>query len=232
MKWDSTRLSSKKTALSGGDFCAAHSASSWGIVLGNEYMRSGVWEIIVETTEVDNPSLFLGVAAPEYWSEVEAAAADEEAEDALPRDSKHCICMHGDGRCFIKGIEKDWGMQRLASGSTLVIILDFEAAQVTFRLSRAVRGRTKETVAEIPGLGSFQSASLVACFGGRDQQLTVASCRRLEGGGSDQTKVRDVFADAEAEKGKIEAVAFDAPSKSMTYEEQLRAVAVTTEGSN
>ena len=66
----------------------------------------------------------------------------------------------------------------------------------------------------------------------RDQQLTVASCRRLEGGGSDQTKVRDVFADAEAEKGKIEAVAFDAPSKSMTYEEQLRAVAVTTEGSN
>ena len=34
MKWDSTKLSSKKTALSGGDF-RRHSASSWGIVLGN-----------------------------------------------------------------------------------------------------------------------------------------------------------------------------------------------------
>ena len=131
--------------------------------------------------------------------------------------------MHGDGRCFIKGKEKDWGLMRLASESRLVIVLDFASSVLTFRLARVIRGKAKETVAEIPGL--FPQAALILCMGGRGQKLVLASVERLEMEG-EQRKARDVFADAEAAG---ERVAFSAPQQAATYDEQLKTVATTTE---
>jgi hypothetical protein len=82
--------------------------------MGDKFMSEGVMEVEINCDCVDNPSLFIGVAAPGFWEDQVAAAADE--DELLPRDSTKVICMHGDGRCFIRGQEKDWGLMRLATG--------------------------------------------------------------------------------------------------------------------
>ena len=122
-------------------------------------------------------------------------------------------------------------MDAASGASTLVIVLDFEQGQVSFRVSRLVRGRVKETVADIPGL--FPSATIVACFGGRDQKLVLESCSRgrTEGGDAGGARrVRDVFADAMG-AAKVAPVAFSAPSVSGTYDEQVREIASSMESS-
>ena len=63
---------------------------------------------------------------------------------------------------------------RVKTGEHVRLTLDFERGLVSFELNRLVRGKNKQTIAEIPGL--FASATVVACFGGRDQQLSIASC--------------------------------------------------------
>jgi hypothetical protein len=236
MRWDADRLSSKDVTLGENGCSASNAKGSWHLVLGDEYLSSGIVEVEIATENVDNLSLFIGVASPAYWDEWKAALKEGE-EELAPRDSKNCICMHGDGRCFIRGMEKDWGLMRLATGSTLSLILDFERGVVTFRNSRVVRGKAKETEAEIAGL--FPSATLVACFGGRDQVLTIASCAPRKGGtaegdeaggASGRRRVKDVFADA-LSGDRIAPIAFTAPSVVGTYEEQIRDVAATMESS-
>jgi len=99
------------------------------------------------------------------------------------------------------------------------------------QLSRTVRGRHKETLAEIPGL--FPSATVIACFGGRDQQLTISSCSApsaIDGADAAQKKVRDIFTEAMGQE-RIAPVPFVAPSVAGTYDEQIRAVAATMESS-
>jgi len=73
------------------------------------------------------------------------------------------------------------------------VILDFERAVVTFKLARTVRGKEKETLAEVPGL--FSEAAVAVCFGGRDQRLSLMRCTRLD---SDETATvaRDPFTEA------------------------------------
>ena len=235
MKW-STKECATELILSASDASASNAKTSWSAVIGDEYLNSGIYDVELFCDNLDNLSCFFGVAAPGYWKEVEAAAEDEEAGDALPRDSKHVICMHGDGRCFIKGKEKDWGLMRVASGEPVFITLDFDLGIVSFKLSRTVRGKVKETIAEIPGL--FPAATIVACFGGRDQQLTIAKCarrRKLDDAGEGSSsaprrKVRDVFAEAIGDK-HIAPVPFTAPSKTQSYEAQIRDMAATMETS-
>ena len=173
MKFDTARCASTLT-LSEDNKTASNAKTTWAAVVGDDYLSSGVYDIEIACDSVDNLSLFFGVAAPGYWDAVQKAAVDDEEGDALPRDSPHCICMHGDGRCFIKGKEKDWGLMRVKTGEHVRLTLDFERGLVSFELNRMVRGKNKQTIAEIPGL--FASATVVACFGGRDQQLSIASC--------------------------------------------------------
>ena len=235
MRFDKARCAPTVT-LSADERSASNGKTVWGPVVGDEYLASGVYEVEIGCDSVDNLSLFFGVCAPGYWEEVAKAAADEEEGDILPRDSPHCICMHGDGRCFIKGKEKDWGLMRVATGEKVKLTLDFNRGQVTFELNRVVRGKAKCTIAEIPGL--FASATVVACFGGRDQQLTIAKCAERKAGASDdgaessapRRKVRDVFNDALSGE-RVAPVAFSAPSKTSSYAEQIRDMAATMETS-
>jgi len=91
------------------------------------------------------------------------APRDPDDEILLPRDSKHAICIHGDGRVFIKGQEKEWGLMRVATGDPVQILCDFERGVVTFRLARTIRGKEKVTIAEVPGLFTG-GVHLFACF--------------------------------------------------------------------
>ena len=243
MRWDASRVSTSHLTLSANDATATHAKSSWTVCLGDEFLSADVDEVEIATECVDNLSLFVGVASPAYWAEVTAAA--EEGEEKLPRNSKNCICMHGDGRCFIKAQEKDWGLMKLVSGGALHMLLDFERGVVQFRLSHTLRGKLKETIAEIPGLPA--SATLVLCCGGRDQQLTITRCEarkarrggaangseeaEVEGRASGRRRVRDVFAEAIGTE-RIEPVAFSAPQQSMSYEQQIIDMAKTLETSN
>lgn len=257
MKWD--KISTKKVVLSEENSCATSNSSAWTSVLASEQLSGGIFEVVIDTVCVDNPSLFIGVATSKYWDAVEASAAED--EEMLPRDSPECICMHGDGRCFIKTQEKDWGLMKLASDASLVIVLDFPQGIVSFKLARTVRGKVKETVAEIPGL--FDSATIVACFGGRDQQCVAAACvilepqlsataraaqhirvriahgrlvlssceRRAADDASDThvKKARDNFEGLGEEK--LERLQLEGNTVGGTYAEQLAAVAAMSEGS-
>lgn len=221
MKWDGEAVGAN-IALGGAT--ATHSTSEWNSVLGDVFLSRGCYDVEIATDDVDNISCFVGVVSRQFWDEVRAA---EPGEEVLPRDSAHAICMHGDGRVFIKGQEKDWGLMRVASGSPITITLDFERGQVAFRLARTVRGKAKETVAEIPGL--FAEATLVASFGGRGQQLTIARCERrgADDDGADPPKrVRDIFTDVGE---RVAPVPFSAPGAAGTYEEQVRDIAATME---
>ena len=140
MRWDASKVSTKKVILSEQDTCATNTSSAWTSIQADEFLSEGVHEVVINAMDVDNPSLFVGIAAPEYWDQVAAAMA--QGEEALPRDSPHCICMHGDGRCFIKSQEKDWGLMRLASDASLVLVLDFVQAQVSFKVRSFFRFRT------------------------------------------------------------------------------------------
>ena len=235
MRWDAARCATTVT-LSQHDATASSSKSAWACLIGDEYLSSGTHEITLQCDNVDNISLFFGVASPSYWDEVQAAAADEEEGEALPRDSKSVICMHGDGRCFIKGKEKDQGMMRVATGDPISIVLDFERGVVVFKLTRVTKsGRAKETIAEIPGL--FASATAVVAFGGRDQQITLAECIERkpdahagEAGSGSRKKVRDVFA-AALDGERIAPVPFASSKPSTSYDEQIRDMAATMETS-
>ena len=244
MKWDASRTQGNIT-LSANGRTASNSKSSWSMTCGDSFLNEGVVEVEIDTENADNLSMFVGVCSPAYWGEVTAAQAADEGEEALPRDSKHAICMHGDGRCFIKGQEKDWGLMKLVTGGTLHMLLDFERGVVTFRLSHTVRGKLKETAAEIPGL--FASATLVLCCGGRDQEVSISRCaprRRVRGDGGDgdgdeeasagpssRRRVRDVFADALGSE-RVAPVPFSAPQSAMSYEQQIIDMARSTETSN
>jgi len=205
---------------------ATHATSNWSSVGADRWLSDGVHEVEVMCDSVDNVSLFIGVVERQFWEDVKSA---EEGEDVLPRDSKHSICMHGDGRVFIRGAEKDGGLMRVASGEPIWITVDFERGVVSFKLARQLRGKPRETLAEIPGLRG--AVTLIACFGGRDQSLTIASCDRVTQGAGDEPakRARDIFADTE--KDRIAPIAFQAPAKVGTYEEQIRDVAATMESS-
>ena len=72
--------------------------------------------------------------------------------------------MHGDGRVFIRTLEKDWGLMRMESGSSVRFILDFHSKSLKIVLARTIRGKAKETIAEVPGL-----------FGGRRSRSALAA---------------------------------------------------------
>ena len=105
MRWDAKRVSDPNLTLAEDGLAASNAKGSWHVVVGDEFLSEGVYDVEI-STECDNLSLYVGVCAPGYWEECENAKAEGE-EPPPPRDSKHCICMHGDGRCFIRGMEKD-----------------------------------------------------------------------------------------------------------------------------
>ena len=231
--WDPAHLGANVT-LSADNRTATHATSQWNSVIGAQWLRGGLFEIKVATDNVDNSSFYIGVCEHGYWETY--AAGIEEGEDVLPRDSQHVICMHGDGRMFIKGLEKHWGMMRLSSGEPLVISLDFVSGVATFKQVRTVSGKRKEAVAEVAGL--FGEATVVACFGGREQQLRIEATA-IEDDGLPREKVRDTFATATASRGswsKVrddvfagtefqEPVPFSSSKKIPTYAEQVRDIA-------
>ncbi len=223
LTWDPGSVGANITLGGDDNRTATHATSQWNSVVGAQWLRDGLFELLVATDNVDNSSFFVGVCERGYWEAYVAAA--EEGEEALPRDSKHAICMHGDGRLFIKGVEKDWGLMRLNSGEPLAIALDFVSGVVTFKQVRTVRGKQKEAVAEVAGL--FGEATLVACFGGREQQLTIERATAVEDDGLPREKARDVFAGIE----HVAPVSFTAPQQTQTYEEQVREVASAMENS-
>jgi len=189
-RWDSSRCDGGIT-LTEEAATAAHGSTRWDTVLGHRWFNDGVHELEIRTDCVDNLSLFVGVVRVAHWD-----AAQQQHEPM--RDSQHAICMHGDGRLFIKGQEKEWGLMRLRSGGQLTIKLDFCAGVVTFTQTCVVRGKTKESVAEVPGL--FCEAAVAVCFGGREQQLTLGSCVCLESGGEvAEGRVRDPYSEAMGE---------------------------------
>mmetsp|Transcript_16913 Transcript_16913/g.28802 ORF Transcript_16913/g.28802 Transcript_16913/m.28802 type:complete len:230 (+) Transcript_16913:120-809(+) len=189
--WDPSHCG-ENIALDGAE--ASHETSQWGSVLATEWLSEGTHEIELLTQNVDYPSLFVGVVRRAYWEHASAGARREDGESM--RDSEHAICMHGDGRLFIKTAEKDWGLMRLVTGDRVVLTLDFDRGVVTFALSRTVRGKPKETVAEVPGL--FTEATVAVCFGGRDQCVAIGQwTRRASEGGA--APARDPFAEATSE---------------------------------
>jgi len=224
LKWDSTRCGANITLTNDGH-SALHATSEWNSVMSSGLLKDGLYEIEIGCANVDNSSFFIGVAEASYWIEYSAA---EEGVDVLPRDSSSAICMHGDGRVFIKGVEKNWGLMRLASGDPLILVLDFISGVITFKQQRTVRGKQKEAVAEIAGL--FSEVSLVACFGGREQQLTVERCTILTDDSLPRQKARDFLADALGGQ-PVAPVSFDAPNKSATYDEQVKQIASAMESS-
>jgi hypothetical protein len=225
MRW-SREMKGSNVTLSEGDMTATHATSRWDAVVGDTWLEGGVYKIELATEDVDNLSLFVGVVERGYWAEVQAA---EEGEDVLPRDSKYSICMHGDGRTFIRGIEKDWGMMRVATGDPIEITIDFTRGVVIFRLTRTVRGKERETAAEIPGLRG--AVTILACFGGRDQSLTIARCERIKDTLHGVKKERDTFGDALDGVEHVAPIAFSESKKGLSYEEQIRDMAATMETS-
>lgn len=212
MRWELATAGPSVTVRADG-LSAEHSTSAWGSVFGDTVLSTGVYDIEVGTECVDNASLFVGVAEPEYATEV----MNQSDGELLPRDSPRAIVMHGDGRLFIRGVEKDWGLMRLKTGDPLNLTLDFERGIVTFTLRRMVRGKEKETIAEIPSLFK-DGCTLVACFGGRDQALAITHCtpRSTSAEGSDESafsgrRVRDIFTEAMGER--VVPVAFQSPEK-------------------
>ena len=178
------------------------------------------------------------MAAPGYWDAVQKAAEDMRGRCATAGLS--ALHLHARRRALLhKGQEKDWGLMRVKTGEHVRLTLDFERGLVSFELNRMVRGKNKQTIAEIPGL--FASATVVACFGGRDQQLSIASCTERkslfgssadggEGASAPRRKVRDVFNDALSGE-KVEPVPFTAPAKTNSYDAQIRDMAATMETS-
>jgi len=219
MHWDPAHCA-EPIALDGAT--AVHNGgSTWASVQCSTWLSSGVWEIVVQTDDVDRPSLFLGVVTREHWATTQETDEDGDAVHPPMRDSMHAICMHGDRRVFIKTQEKDWGLMRMVTGGAVRIKLDFEAGLLTFKLAHTDRrGALKESEAEIPGL--FGECTLAACFGGKDQRLTVASCIQLEGSPEEQARRRDAF----SLENRVDRVTLDA----VTDEDALRAeeVAVAT----
>ena len=226
LQWDRSTLGAN-IVLKDDGYTAVHATSQWNAVCGTRWIGEGVHEIEIATECVDNASLFLGVVERSYVSE--AAAAIAAGEQYLPRDSKHAICMHGDGRVFIRGVEKEWGMMRVSTGDPVLLTLDWDRGLVVFKLTRTVRGRERETIAEIPGLRG--EVTLVVCFGGRDQELRIARHDKLsQPRAAGVKKVRDNFADALGSE-RVAPIAFSAPAKVASYEEQIRDVAATMESS-
>ena len=190
MHWDPAHCA-EPIALDGAT--AVHNGgSTWVSVQCSTWLSSGVWEIVVQTDDVDRPSLFLGVVTREHWATTQETDEDGVATDPPMRDSPHAICMHGDRRVFIKTQEKDWGLMRMTTEGAVRITLDFEAGLLTFKLAHTDRrGVLKETEAEIPGL--FGECTLAACFGGKGQRLTVVSCTQLEGSPEETARRGDAF---------------------------------------
>ena len=219
-RWASN--ASANITLSDDERTVTHATSAWSSVISALPLRDGLFDVEVAMDNVDNSSFFIGVCERQYMDAYRAGMAED--EEVLPRDSPHAICMHGDGRLFIKGVEKNWGMMRLASGEPLTMSLDFVSGVITFKQHRTVRGKDKEAVAEVAGL--FENAHVVACFGGRDQQLTL-TCTSLEDDGMPREKARDVFAGIEP----VAPVSFMAPQQAATYEQQVRDVASAMESS-
>ena len=110
MRWDATHCQAG-VKLDGAT--ASHDTSSWDTVQCDTWLSSGVWDIVVKTQDVDRQSLFLGVVSREHWQTTEQKDEDGDPIEAPMRDSPHALCMHGDGRLFIKMQEKDWGLMRM-----------------------------------------------------------------------------------------------------------------------
>jgi hypothetical protein len=227
LKWNADMMQPNIT-LQDDDSTAVHVTSQWNSVCGNRWLEPrGVYEVEIGTPNVDNISLFVGIVERGFWQEVQVA---EDGEEVLPRNSKHSICIHGDGRIFIRGSEKDWGLMRIATGDPVHLTLDYQRGVVIFRMARTVRGKERETVAEIPGLRN--ECTLMACFGGRDQALTIARCEPVKSADHKQSsgRVRDAFTEAMG-KERVAPIAFTAPAKVGSYEQQIADVAATMETS-
>ena len=56
-------------------------------------------------------------------------------------------------------------MMRFNTGDPCFLTIDHLRGVVTFKLVRQLRGKQKETIAEIPGLRG--AVTVMACFGGR-----------------------------------------------------------------
>ena len=77
MHWDPAHCA-EPIALDGAT--AVHNGgSTWSSVQCSTWLSSGVWEIVVQTDDVDRPSLFLGVVTREHWATTQET--DEDGDD-------------------------------------------------------------------------------------------------------------------------------------------------------
>ena len=84
---------------------------------------------------------------------------------------------------------------RIESGSSVRFILDFHSKSLKIVLARTIRGKAKETIAEVPGL--FAEATLAVCFGGKGQRVTIGEIKVDTSGGDAAAPIaRDVFVEA------------------------------------
>ena len=203
MRW---LAKSDAVAVSDDGASCSHECNSWDTACGDTWFSEGIVSIELHTDEVDRPSLYAGIVSRDHSFE----------EDTALRDSPHALCMHGDGRVFIRTLEKDWGLMRMESGSSVRFILDFNTKSLKIVLARTIRGKAKETIAEVPGL--FAEATLAVCFGGKGQRVTIGEVTVDTSGGDASAPVaRDVFVEAmgqpvapltlAAERGDAEASA-------------------------
>ena len=174
MRW---HAKSDSVAVSDDGASCSHECNSWDTGCGDAWYNQGIVTIELLTDEVDRPSLYAGIISRDHIFE----------EDTL--------CMHGDGRVFIRTLEKDWGLMRMESGSSVRFILDFNTKSLKIVLARTIRGKAKETVAEVPGL--FAEAQLAVCFGGKGQRVTIGETKVDTSGGDTAAPIaRDVFVEA------------------------------------
>jgi hypothetical protein len=101
-------------------------------------------------------------------------------EDPM-RESTDACCIHGDGRVFIRTREKDWGLQKMATGRKIDVVIDADLGVLNLHLENVnSRGHAVHSNAEIEGLPPM--VVLAVCFGGKDQALRIGRCVTLPKG--------------------------------------------------
>ena len=93
MRW---LAKSESVAVSDDGASCSHECNSWDTACGDTWFSQGIVTIELLTDEVDRPSLYAGIVSRDHVFE----------EDTALRDSPHALCMHGDGRVFIRTLEK------------------------------------------------------------------------------------------------------------------------------
>ena len=173
MSWDSTKIG-PDLAFDGARKTVTHTTSSgWSCQVADRVFAEGVHHIELWCENVDNLGLFVGVAGRSFLDA-------HDFEDSM-RESPDVCCIHGDGRVFVRKSERDWGLQRMATGRKIDLMLDIDSGILKLHLENVnSRGQAVHSNAEITGLPA--QVVLAVCFGGKDQALRIGRCLTLPKG--------------------------------------------------